>query len=87
MKYLHGSKLIFNPIQHSFAQSEKSNKLMNPIAFWLRGELKKCKCMFVCLSGEKCSRALNLHLFGPVRSSRNANVRPSVCLSVCLFVL
>ena len=30
--------------------------------FWLRQELKKCKCSSVCLSGEKCSRAHNLHL-------------------------
>ena len=30
--------------------------------FWLRQELKKCKYSSVCLSGEKWSRAHNIHL-------------------------
>ena len=30
--------------------------------FWLRQELKKCKCLFVRSSDEKCSRAHIVHL-------------------------
>ena len=32
--------------------------------FWLRQELKKCKCSSVCLFSESLSRAVNLHLSG-----------------------
>ena len=32
------------------------------VTFWLRKELKKCKSLFVCLSGVKCSRALNINI-------------------------
>ena len=32
--------------------------------FWLRQDLKKCKCPYVRLSEAKCSRAHNLTLFG-----------------------
>ena len=51
------------PLIHAIIDgSGKHVEIHFSIYFWLRQELKKCKCRFVCLSGEKCSRALNLHL-------------------------
>ena len=50
--------------QTQYGQSFPTSFLLNMFHFWLRQELKKCKCPSVCLSDESLSRVYNLHLFG-----------------------